>query len=62
MLKGPLTLKTQGKPDRVLKSGDSFFNARGAIHGLIASADGDGGTALSTWIVDKGVPLASAVP
>jgi hypothetical protein len=44
--------------DRPLKAGDSFFNARGAIQSLEASPDGDGGAVASTWIVDKGKPLA----
>jgi len=62
VLKGSLILKVKGQPDRVLKAGDSFFNPRGAIHSVVAPADGDGGTAVSTWIVDKGQPLATPVP
>jgi quercetin dioxygenase-like cupin family protein len=61
VLKGNLILKTQGQPDQVLKAGDHFFNARGAVHSLIAAPGTDGGTALSTWIVDKGKPLAEPV-
>jgi quercetin dioxygenase-like cupin family protein len=30
VLKGTLTLKVQGQPDRTLKAGDSFFNPRDA--------------------------------
>ncbi len=55
-------LKVQGQPDRMLKAGDSFFNPRGAVHSLIAAPGGDGGTAVSTWIIDKGQPLATPVP
>jgi quercetin dioxygenase-like cupin family protein len=62
VLKGTLILKVRGKPDRQLKAGDSFFNPRGSIHSLIAAPGGDGGTAVSTWIIDKGQPLAAAVP
>ena len=62
VLKGTLTLKTRGQPDRVLHAGDSFFNVRGAVHSVAAEAGGEGGTAVSTWIVDKGVPLATPVP
>jgi quercetin dioxygenase-like cupin family protein len=61
VLRGNLVLKTRGQPDRQLKAGDSFFNARGAIHSLEASPDGDGGAVVSTWIVDKGKPLAEPV-
>jgi quercetin dioxygenase-like cupin family protein len=62
VIKGTLVLKTRGQPDRTLKVGDSFFNPRGAIHSLGAAPGGDGGTAVSTWIVDKGQPLATMVP
>jgi len=62
VLKGTLILKTQGKPDRTLQVGDSFFNPRGAIHSLVAGPGGEGGMAISTWIVDKGKPLAIPVP
>jgi quercetin dioxygenase-like cupin family protein len=62
VLKGNLILKTQGQPDRALKAGDSFFNPRGAVHSLAAAPGADGGMAVSTWIVDKGVPIATPVP
>jgi quercetin dioxygenase-like cupin family protein len=62
VLKGTLILKTRGQPDRVLKAGDSFFNPRGAIHSLVAGPGGDGGTAVSTWIIDQGKDLATPVP
>jgi quercetin dioxygenase-like cupin family protein len=62
VLKGPLVLKTKGQPDRMLKTGDFFFNARGVVHSLATVPGSEGGTALSTWIVDKGVPLATPVP
>ena len=62
VLNGALVLKVQGQPDRPLKAGDSFFNPRGAVHSLVAAPGGDGGTAVSTWIIDKGQPLATPVP
>ena len=62
VINGALILKTRGQPDRMLKAGDSFFNPRGAVHSLVAVTGGDGGTAVSAWIVDKGEPLASPVP
>lgn len=61
VLRGNLVLKTRGKPDQVLKAGDHFFNERGAVHSLAAAPGSDGGVALSTWIVDKGTPLATPV-
>ena len=62
VLKGTLTLKTKGQPDRVLHAGDSFFNVRGAVHSVAADSSGEGGTAVSTWVVDKDAPLATPVP
>lgn len=61
VLKGNLVLKTRGKPDQVLKAGDHFFNPRGAVHSLAAAPGSEGGVALSTWIIDKGKPLAEPV-
>lgn len=58
VLRGRLILKTRGAPDRELKAGDSFFNVRGAVHSLEAAPGGDGGAVFSTWVVDKGKPLA----
>ena len=62
VLKGNLILKTQGQPDRALKAGDSFFNPRGAVHSVVAAPGPDGGMAVSVWVVDKGVPMATPVP
>jgi quercetin dioxygenase-like cupin family protein len=62
VLKGSLILKVRGQPDRLLKAGDSFFNPRGAVHSVVAPPGGDGGTAVSAWIVEKGQPLATPVP
>jgi quercetin dioxygenase-like cupin family protein len=62
VVKGVLILHTRGQPDRTLHAGDSFFNVRGAVHSLSTVPGAGGGTAVSTWIVDKGQPLATAVP
>lgn len=62
VLKGNLILKTQGQPDRALKAGDSFFNPRGAVHSLAVAPGSGSGMAVSAWIVDKGVPMATPVP
>ncbi|HSZ08370.1 MAG TPA: cupin domain-containing protein [Steroidobacteraceae bacterium] len=61
VLKGTLILKVQGQPDRTLKAGDSFFNPRGAVHSVVA-APGSDAMAVSSWIIDKGQPLATPVP
>jgi quercetin dioxygenase-like cupin family protein len=62
VLRGVLILRTRGQPDRTLKAGDSFFNPRGAVHSLSTVPGEEGGTAMSTWIVDKGQPLATPAP
>jgi quercetin dioxygenase-like cupin family protein len=59
VLKGPLVLKRKGEPDRLLNTGDTFFNARGVIHSLGTLPGTRGGTALSTWVIDKGQPLST---
>jgi quercetin dioxygenase-like cupin family protein len=61
VLKGHLVIKAKGQPDRVLKAGDYFFNPAGLVHSLLAEPGTEGGTALSTWVVDKGKPLAEPV-
>ena len=61
VLKGTVIWKTQGQPDKTLKAGDSFFNPRGAVHSVAATDAGEV-TVISTWIVDKGKPLATPVP
>jgi quercetin dioxygenase-like cupin family protein len=62
VLKGPLVWKVQGQPDRVLKTGESFFNPRGSVHSVAPGPGSDGAMAVSSWIVDKGVPMATPVP
>jgi len=61
VLKGELVWRVKGQPDKTLKAGDHFFNPRGSAHSLIAAPGGDGGTSYSTWIIDKGKPLATPV-
>ena len=59
VVKGSLIWKVRGKPDKTLKAGDSFFNPRGSVHSVVG---GEGGaTVFSSWIVDKGKPLAEPV-
>jgi quercetin dioxygenase-like cupin family protein len=62
VLKGSLIWKVQGQPDKILKAGDSFFNPRGAVHSVAAAPGSEGATAVSSWIIDKGQPLATPVP
>ena len=61
IIKGRALWKVRGQPDKTLGAGDSFFNPRGAVHSL-ASADTGDTLVISSWIVDKGKPLATPVP
>jgi quercetin dioxygenase-like cupin family protein len=60
IVKGSLIWKVRGQPDKTLKAGDSFFNPRGSVHSVVGGPTG--ATAFSTWIVDKGKPMAEPVP
>ena len=60
ILKGSLTWKVRGQPDKILKAGDSFFNPRGSVHSVVGGPGG--ASAFSTWIVDKGKPMSEPVP
>jgi len=62
VVKGELVWRVKGQPDKTLKAGDHFFNPRGSAHSLIVPPNGEGGTTFSTWIVDKGKPLATPAP
>jgi hypothetical protein len=58
IMEGEEVLKVDGKPDQVLKAGDSFQLPPGIVHdacGLSAIK------ALAIYIVEKGKPLASPV-
>jgi len=58
LVRGTTTLKVRGEPDRVLKAGDHFFIPRGTVHSVTSA---EGATAVSSWILDKGKPLAEPV-
>jgi quercetin dioxygenase-like cupin family protein len=60
VVKGTLTWKVRGQPDKVLKAGDAFFNPRGSVHSIVAGSDG--ATAFSAWVVDKGKPMVQPAP
>jgi hypothetical protein len=60
VLKGSIVLQSKGQPDRKLMAGDSFFNSRRVMHNVIAGSEG--ATVLSTWVVDKGLPMLMPQP
>ena len=58
ILEGEITLEIDGKPPLKLKGGDSFFVPAGQVHqakntGTVAAA------ILSTYVIEKGKPLAT---
>ena len=60
VLEGQVTLEIEGKPPVTLQTGDVFFVPAGTVH----SAKNAGTTPakiLSTYIVEKGKPLATPV-
>jgi quercetin dioxygenase-like cupin family protein len=61
VIKGSVIWKVRGQPDKTLKAGDSFFNPRGSVHSVVSADSGDS-LVISSWIVDKGKPLATPVP
>ena len=60
VVRGSVTWKVRGQPDKQLHVGDSFFNPRGSAHSLIAGKSG--AKVFSVWIVDKNKPLSSPAP
>ncbi len=60
IIKGSVTVRIRGASDITLKAGDSFFNPLGSVHSVFAGPDG--ATVVSTWIVDKDVPMSTPVP
>jgi quercetin dioxygenase-like cupin family protein len=58
LLEGEVTLEVEGKPPMVLKPGDSFFIAGNTVHQAKNTGKG-GAKILSTYVVEKGKPLAS---
>jgi quercetin dioxygenase-like cupin family protein len=59
-MKGSVTVKVRGAADVDLKAGDGFFNPRGSVHSVLAGPER--ATVVTTWIVDKGVPMSTPAP
>jgi quercetin dioxygenase-like cupin family protein len=60
ILEGEVTFEIAGKPPAVLKAGDSFFIPAGTVHAAKNTGKGEA-KVLSTYIVEKGKPLATPV-
>lgn len=61
VLEGEVQFEMEGKPVMNLKAGDSFFVPGGTVH-TAKSTGKVGAKILSTYIVEKGKPLATPVP
>jgi quercetin dioxygenase-like cupin family protein len=59
ILQGELTLEVEGKPPQTLKAGDAFFIPAGTVHAGKNTSKAPI-VVLSTYIVEKGKPLATA--
>ena len=61
VIEGTTLLEVDGEAPRTLKAGDSYFIPAGKIHDAKAHA-GAAAKVLATYVVEKGKPLAIAVP
>lgn len=59
VLEGELTLEIEGKPPAKLKAGDVFFVPAGTVHS--AKSGKSGTVVISTYVIEKGKPLATPV-
>jgi quercetin dioxygenase-like cupin family protein len=60
ILSGELTVEVEGKPAQVFKTGDAFFIPAGTVHSGKNTSKGQT-VVISTYIVEKGKPLAAMV-
>ena len=61
ILEGTVVMELEGKPPVTLKAGDVFFIPAGQVHAA-KNAGTTPAKVLSTYIVEKGKPLATPVP
>jgi quercetin dioxygenase-like cupin family protein len=59
VMEGEIFLKVEGKPDQIFKAGEWFENPANMRHDVCTVA---GFKVLSTYVVEKGKPLASPAP
>jgi quercetin dioxygenase-like cupin family protein len=60
ILEGQITIEVAGKSPTVMKAGDTFFVPAGTVHSAKNSGTG-AAKVVSTYIVEKGKPLATWV-
>jgi quercetin dioxygenase-like cupin family protein len=61
VLEGPVSLEIDGEAPRVLNAGESFAIPYGKVHNAKALGDKPA-KVVSTYVVEKGKPLASPAP
>lgn len=59
VIEGDITLKIDGKPDQIFKAGQSFVTMPGIVHEACTAA---GFKIMSTYVMERGKPLATQVP
>jgi quercetin dioxygenase-like cupin family protein len=59
VMEGDITVKIEGKPDQLLKAGQSFQIPEGAKHDACTTG---GMKVLAVYIVEKGKPLTTPAP
>ncbi|MBB6189151.1 cupin domain-containing protein [Rhodanobacter sp. MP7CTX1] len=60
VLHGSLEYRLEGSPPAMLKAGDSLFIPKGVVHN-VKNVGSDNASEVSTYIVEKGKPLAEPV-
>ena len=60
VLEGEVTLEMEGQPAKTVKAGDAFFIPAGTVH-WAKNASKRNAAVLSTYLVEKGKPLATPV-
>jgi quercetin dioxygenase-like cupin family protein len=58
VLEGEVTVEFDGKPAAKLKAGDTFFVPAGTVHSA-KNASKAAAVVISTYVVEKGKPLAT---
>ena len=60
ILEGEVTVEIEGQPAKALKAGDTFFIPAGTVHSAKNTGKAQA-LVLSTYVVEKGKPLATPV-
>ena len=60
ILEGEVTVEIEGQPAKTLKAGDTFFIPAGTVHSAKNTGKAQA-LVLSTYVVEKGKPLATPV-